>query len=174
MTTFFRNHLNDLKLHLLLGSLVTLAVFSISLYYIDQWLYVCLHPLICIKQSNYFIVTDLMEIFALKLTLAGLIGLGGGLLGLLLQGWIFLAPGLYKHENKCICQIFLLGGIGFGVILYGVITYLLPHLWWFFYTYEKTNHPFLFNLYLEPRLSTYVFFLLHTAGGAGVRTRIAF
>ena len=164
MTTFFLNHLKEVKLHFLLIIFLTLTFFSISFYYSDQWFYVLIYPLIQIKQSNYFIVTDLIEIFNLKLTLSFILSVIGITLIFILQVWIFLAPGLYKHENKLICQIFSIFLVGLSISITLVFFYLIPNMWCFFYDYEKTEHPFLFNLYLEPKLSNYILFLLKILG----------
>lgn len=164
MTTPFQTHCQDVKRHLFLFLALLGILFGITFYYSDQWLYLLMAPLIQIKHSNYFIITDLMEIFSLKLTGALLLSwVIMGLMGLF-QGWWFVAPGLYKYENWAIGQILSLFVLLFGFSLYGMGGYLVPHLWCFFYGYETTAYPFLFQWTFEPKLANYILLFLTTLG----------
>lgn len=162
MSIPFLNHIKHLKIHFILWCVLMFIFFGISYLYSNQWLYLLIKPLITLKKSNYFIVTDLIEIFYLKLSVSAILSLFFSLFSFLFQSWFFLSTGLYKHENKLILKllsIFLLFLIGSMFI---VFYYIIPNAWYFFLNFDKTNHPFLFNFYLEPKLYNYVFFLIKT------------
>ena len=164
MSIPFLNHIKNLKIHITLWFLLMCILFSISYLYSDQWLYILIKPLITLKKSNYFIVTDLIEIFYLKLSLSAILSLILSFFSFLFQSWFFLSTGLYKHENKLILKLLSIFIIFLSCSIYFVFCYIIPNAWFFFLNFEKTNHPFLFNFYLEPKLYNYIFFLIKTFG----------
>ena len=148
MSIRFLNHIKNLKIHFILWFVLMFIFFGISYLYSNQWLYLLIKPLITLKKSNYFIVTDLIEIFYLKLSVSAILSLFLSFFSFLFQSWWFLSTGLYKHENKLICKllsIFILFLIG---SMFLVFYYIIPNAWYFFLNFDQTNHPFLFNFYL--------------------------
>lgn len=160
MKTLFLNHANELKFHFLLFFFLFLSFFIISYYYSDQWIYLLIQPLIYLKKSNYFIFTDIIEIFSIKIILSVILSVFFTILCGFFQFWFFLAPGLYKKENIFIIKILIFFLFLFIISLYFIFIYLIPNAWQFFIEFEKTSHPYLFNIYLEPQLYNYLIFII--------------
>jgi sec-independent protein translocase protein TatC len=160
MKTYFLKHLKDLKFHFLLFFSLLILTFTISYIFSDQWIYLLIKPLIYLKKSNYFIFTDIIEIFYIKILLSIILSLFISIFCGFFQFWFFLAPGLYKKENFLILKIIIVFLILFFISLNFIFIYIIPNAWKFFIEFEKTTHPFLFNIYLEPRLYNYLLFII--------------
>lgn len=160
MKTYFLKHVKDLKLHFLLFIYLFILLFSVSYFYSDQWIYILIKPLISLKKSNYFIFTDMVEIFSLKIYLSIIISITLSIVCFFFQIWFFLAPGLYKKENKFIIKILVFYNIFLLCTIYLIFLYLIPYAWNFFLGFETTEHPFLFNIYLEPKIYNYILFII--------------
>jgi len=160
MKTYFLKHLKDLKFHFLLFFSLLILIFTISYIFSDQWIYLLIKPLIYLKKSNYFIFTDIIEIFYIKILLSIILSLFISIFCGFFQFWFFLAPGLYKKENFLILKIIIVFLILFFISLNFIFIYIIPNAWKFFIEFEKTTHPFLFNIYLEPRLYNYLLFII--------------
>lgn len=160
MKTYFLKHLKDLKFHFLLFFSLLILTFTISYIFSDQWIYLLIKPLIYLKKSNYFIFTDIIEIFYIKILLSIILSLFISIFCGFFQFWFFLAPGLYKKENFLILKIIIVFLILFFISLNFIFIYIIPNAWKFFIEFEKTTHPFLFNIYLEPQLYNYLLFII--------------
>lgn len=160
MKTYFLKHLKDLKFHFLLFFSLLILIFTISYIFSDQWIYLLIKPLIYLKKSNYFIFTDIIEIFYIKILLSIILSLFISIFCGFFQFWFFLAPGLYKKENFLILKIIIFFLILFFISLNFIFIYIIPNAWKFFIEFEKTTHPFLFNIYLEPQLYNYLLFII--------------
>ena len=155
MKIYFLKHLKDLQLHFILYLLLFISIFFISYIYSDQWIYILIKPLISLKNSNYLIFTDITEIFIIKIIISLFISILFSTLCGFFQLWFFLSPGLYKNENIKIIYTLLIFIIILLLSIYFIYFFLIPNVWKFFIEFEKTNYPFLYQIYLEPKLYNY-------------------
>lgn len=160
MNTYFFKHLKDLQLQIILSICLFLLLFIVSYIYSDQWIYLLIKPLIDLKKSNYLIFTDIVEIFLIKLFLSLFISSIISILCFFFQIWFFLSPGLFKKENTLILKILIIFSIILTISLIFIFTILIPNTWKFFIKFEDIKHPFLYKIYLEPKLYNYILFLI--------------
>lgn len=160
MKIYFLKHLKDLQLHFILYLLLFISIFFISYIYSDQWIYILIKPLISLKNSNYLIFTDITEIFIIKIIISLFISILFSTLCGFFQLWFFLSSGLYKNENIKIIYTLLIFIIILLLSIYFIYFFLIPNVWKFFIEFEKTNYPFLYQIYLEPKLYNYIIFLI--------------
>lgn len=160
MNTYFFKHLKDLQLQIILYICLYISFFIISYIYSDQWIYILIKPLIYIKKSNYLIFTDIIEIFLIKMILSLFISFILSLLCFFFQLWFFLSPGLFKRENILIFKILIIFSILLIISFYYIFMYIIPNAWKFFIEFENTKHPFLYKIYLEPKLYDYILFII--------------
>ena len=158
--THFKKHLYDLKYHLILFGLIFFFLFTICYFYCNELIYILIKPLLSLKDSNYFIFTDITEIFFIKILLSFVISTIVTLIYNIIQFWFFFSPGLYKQEN-----IKIIKGISFYIIyllfiINFIYTYFIPNAWNFFITFDNNPFPFLYNIYLEPRIYDYIIFFI--------------
>lgn len=162
MTTYFLKHVKDLQFQIVLFCFLLITLCSLSFIYSDQWIYILIKPLLLLQDYKYFIVTDLIELFYLKLYLSMTLSFYIALLCILFQSWFFCAPGLYKSENKIIFMLLVSFLITILILFYIIFSFLIPHLWFFFTNVDKKSYSFIFNIFFEPKLDIYVFFILKT------------
>jgi sec-independent protein translocase protein TatC len=106
--------------------------------------------------TQRLIYTNLTEAFFTYLRVSFFAGLLVAMPILLAQVWMFIAPGLYKHERGTLWPflvasplLFYLGG---AVVYYGV----LPLAWGFFLSFQSTAADTVLPIMLEARVSEYL------------------
>ena len=115
-----------------------------------------------ITQSSYFIVTNLLELFHLKLYLSVIISSFVTFFLFLFQLWFFLAPSLVQQTNKWILQLFSLFLVLMSLSLKLIYHLLIPQMWSFFLSFNSTTTLTALTISLEPSLYDYILLLSQT------------
>jgi len=162
--TYFEYHKKEFYFHsCLFLSLLSLLI-SIIFNYSDLLLYWLTRPLTTISKSPYLIITDITELFSLKvyITLTTSLFIAIGLLGY--QSWLFLAPGLYKYQNKLIFVLLSTFFAFLGIFLFEIYYYLIPQMWYFFLGFNTIEDPTTFIITFEPKLDNYIHLMFKVIG----------
>jgi sec-independent protein translocase protein TatC len=119
-----------------------------------------MHPLAALlPKGSHFIFTEPMEAFLLKMKMALIVGLMIAMPVILLQAWLFIAPGLYAKEKKLAFPFIVLATAGFvGGAAFSHYA-LFPWMWVFFAGFADDELSFLpkigpvFSLYIKMLLA---------------------
>jgi sec-independent protein translocase protein TatC len=106
--------------------------------------------------TNHLIYTALPEIFFTQVKIAMFGGLCLGFPAIAAQLWIFVAPGLYKHERRAFLPFLLWTPVMF--ILGGAFVYyvMLPFAIRFFAGYQVVPSPGEMGIQLQAKVSDYL------------------
>lgn len=161
----FLGHLLALKKRLIYSAAVFLISFIVAYYFAEEIYRFLLTPLVDYYtergEQRYLIYTGLTEAFFTYLELAFYSALLISLPFLLLQLYIFMAPGLHHKEKMFIIPYFIVVPILFLCGLLFAYQYIFPAAWSFFLSFEtpqlSTNLP----IKLEARVSEYLSLVIH-------------
>ena len=152
-------HLIELRQRLLICMGIFAAVFLLSYTFAEQVYAFIVHPLEAAfsnASERRMIYTGLHEAFFTYLKLSAFTALLVTMPFVLIQVWRFLAPGLYKNEQRSIKPLFVLTpilfGLGAAVAFYGV----MPLAWSFFLSFETIGATSGLAVELEARVSEYL------------------
>ncbi len=153
------DHLIELRTRLLYSVAGFFVAFLVCFYFGQDIFNFLAEPLarILLKETGRrFIYTDLTEVFFTRVKVAFF---GAACLSFPVfasQLWIFVAPGLYKHEKKAFFPflfatpvLFLMG----AALLYYV---MLPVAWRFFLGFQQSGGPDQLPVQLEARVGEYI------------------
>jgi sec-independent protein translocase protein TatC len=153
------DHLIELRRRLLYSVVGLLIAFGICFYFAQNIFNFLAQPLADIllrETGRHFIYTDLTEVFftEVKVALFGAACLTFPIFAS--QIYIFVAPGLYKHERAAFIPflvatpiLFLLGA---SVLYY----FMLPVAWRFFLGFQQPGGPETLPIQLEAKVSDYI------------------
>ena len=117
----FLDHLEELRRRLIIALVATFVGFCISLAFSDRLLAFVMTPLRdALPAGGHLIYTDGAEMFVASLQVSFLAGLMIAAPVIMLQAWMFVAPGLYVHEKRLAIPFVLsatlcfLGGAAFS------------------------------------------------------------
>jgi sec-independent protein translocase protein TatC len=153
------DHLIELRRRLLYSVVGLLLAFALCFYFAQHIFNFLAQPLADIllrETGRHFIYTDLTEVFftEVKVALFGAACLTFPIFAS--QIYMFVAPGLYKHERAAFIPflvatpiLFLLG----AAILYYL---MLPVAWRFFLGFQQPGGPETLPIQLEAKVSDYI------------------
>ena len=162
LPTYFGQHKKEFYFHGFVWISLFLLIFSISFVYSEAYLYLATLPLMTITQSSYFIVTNLCELFHIKLYLSFIISSFVTFFLFLFQFWFFLAPSLVKQTNKWILHLFSLFLFLMSLSLKLIYNWLIPQMWSFFLNFNTTTTLTALTISFEPNLYDYILLLSQT------------
>ena len=150
-------HFNELKTRLLYIIIVFFLSFGLAYLYVEEIYRFLLSPLAhqWIRQDKYMIYTNLAEIFFSYLKLAYYVALFITIPFFACQMYIFIAPGLYKHEKKSILPFIILSPLLFVMGAAFVYYAIFPLAWNFFLSFEQ-SHLGTIPMKLEAKVSEYL------------------
>lgn len=153
----FASHFNELKQRIIYTLLFFFFCFFFAYHYSEQIYKFLLLPLTdtWLSQDKHMIYTNLSEIFFSYLTLSYYAALFFTLPFFACQMYIFIAPGLYKHEKKAFLPFLILSPILFALGMLFVYYVIFPLAWTFFLSFEQQaigNLP----IKLEAKVSEYL------------------
>ncbi|HSK10605.1 MAG TPA: twin-arginine translocase subunit TatC [Vicinamibacterales bacterium] len=161
----FLEHLEELRKRLVVAAFAIAIGCGIAFTFVWKIYYFIMHPLgqLLPKGSN-FIYTEPTEAFVLLLKMAFLAGLMIAMPVVLLQFWLFVAPGLYAREKRLAIPFILLATIGFigGAAFSHYIAF--PWMWQFLAGFANEDLVFapkiqpVFSLYMKMALAMGVVF----------------
>lgn len=157
--TFF-SHLLALKQRFIWSALVFALAFAISYYFVEDIYRFLLQPLSDYYQQKgeqrFLIYTGLTEAFFTYLQLAFYSALLISMPFLLMQLYLFLAPGLYPREKLIVLPYMVITPILFIIGVAFVYNYIFPTAWAFFLSFETPHISNSLPIRMEARVSEYL------------------
>ncbi len=155
----FLEHLDELRRRLTSAVVALCVGVGAAFFYIDRIFEFIMRPLQAVlPHGGKLIYTEPTEAFVLYLQIAALAGLMISSPWIMLQLWLFIAPGLYSHEKKYAIPFVLLStslflaGAAFSHFIF------FPMAWQFFASFSTDYMDFMPRI--EPVFSMYVKMLL--------------
>jgi len=135
------DHLIELRSRLLYGIVAILAMFAVCFYFAEYIYGFLVQPLADTFQGEgrRMIYTHLAEAFFTQVKVAFWAAIFLAFPVLASQAWMFIAPGLYKHERSAFLPFLVATPVLFflgGAMLYYVV---MPLAWEFFTSFETDN-----------------------------------
>ncbi len=154
------DHLIELRQRLLHSVIAIVALFVVCYYFAAPIYEFLVHPLADILEgqggNRRLIYTALHEAFFtyLKVALFGALFVSFPFVAA--QIWLFIAPGLYKHEKKAFLPFLVATPILF--FMGGALVYYLvfPMAWKFFLSFESPGGPGQLPIQLEAKVNEYL------------------
>lgn len=152
-------HLTELRTRLLWVIAAMTIGSSIAFFFVDEIYGFLIRPLaeaMGPNDSNRLIYTNLTEAFFTYMKVAMFAGIFLTFPVLLLQIWIFVAPGLYKNEKSALLPFLVMTPILFfagGACVYYMV---MPAAWPFFLSFQSTGSDTTLPIQLEARVSEYL------------------
>ena len=154
-----QDHLRELRRRLMYSLLSFLSVFIVSFYFAKPIFNFLTMPLRNIWQddeSRRMIFTALHEQFITEIKVAMFVAFAVTLPIILVQIWMFVAPGLYKNEKKVFLPFILATPILFAIGASFVYYLVLPVAWNFFSGFEQLSSGDNLAIALEPKVNEYL------------------
>lgn len=152
-------HLTELRARLLWVIGVMISGTLLCFFFVDTIYGFLIQPLansMNENDTNRLIYTGLTEAFFTYLKVAFFSGMFLTFPVLLIQIWMFVAPGLYKNERKAFLPFLLATPLLFfcgGAVVYYIV---LPVAWPFFLSFQSTGGDMALPIQLEARVSEYL------------------
>lgn len=155
----FLEHLDELRRRILYAVVSIFIGFVISFFFIDEIFTFIMRPMQeLLPAGGTLVYTDPTEAFILYIKLALIAGLLLASPAVMMQVWLFVAPGLYSHEKKwaipfvVMSSFFFVAGAAFSHYV------VFPLTWRFFVSF--TTDILTFMPRIEPTFSIYLRLLI--------------
>lgn len=155
----FLDHLDELRRRLVASALSLAVGTLVAFFFIDRIFDFIMRPLYeKLPEGSKLIYTEPTEAFFLKLKIALLAGVVIGAPLIMLQLWLFIAPGLYAREKRfalpfiLMASVFFVGGAAFN-------HYVLFPIAWVFLAGFSTDYM-MFMPRIAPVFSLYAMLML--------------
>jgi sec-independent protein translocase protein TatC len=165
----FLEHLDELRKRLVICAVSLLAGFLVGLVFVDRVFDFVMRPLQrVLPEGSMLVYTEPAEAFLLYMKIAALMGLFMALPVVLLQLWLFVAPGLYANEKKFAIPFVLLSTVFFSAGAAFSHYAVFPWAWKFFAGFGNDYMQFLpkigpvFSLYVRMMLAMGAVFQMPT------------
>jgi sec-independent protein translocase protein TatC len=159
----FLEHLDELRKRLTI-SLAAIGIGClIAFTFVEKIYSFIMDPLTrLLPKGSTFVFTEPTEAFVLYVKMALLVGVIMAVPVILLQVWLFIAPGLYAREKKLAFPFIVLASVGFlgGAAFTHYL--LFPWMWIFFASFA--NDKLTFYPRIEPVFGLYVKMVLAMGG----------
>ena len=151
----FLEHLDELRKRLVVAAAAIAVGCLISFTFVDRIYRFIMHPLqLLLPKGSNFIFTEPTEAFVLYLKMAFLSGLILALPVVLLQAWLFIAPGLYSKEKRYAIPFIALATIGF--VGGAAFSHYLAFPWMWRFLGSFANEDLVFAPKIDPVFSLYM------------------
>jgi sec-independent protein translocase protein TatC len=151
----FLEHLDELRRRLTIALVAILVGCVIAFAFVGKIYSFIMDPLTALlPKGSGLIFTEPMEAFFLNLKMALLAGIIIAMPVVLLQVWLFIAPGLYTKEKRLAIPFIVLATAGFVGGAAFAHYLLFPWMWIFFASFATDK--LLFMPKLEPVFALYV------------------
>lgn len=154
-------HLLELRRRLLLTALVFLVAFF-GCFYLAEGIYSFLvRPLASAMEvqdgsSQRMIYTAITEALFTYLKVAAFAAFAITFPIFAIQGWLFIAPGLYRHERKALLPFLIATPILFLLGAGLVYTFIMPLAWHYLLGFQSTGTSTMLPIQLEAKVSEYL------------------
>ena len=153
-------HLVELRTRLIRSFLAIIVLFFICYYFSSDIYAFLVRPLANVVSDHggdrRLIYTALQEAFFTYVKVAFFAALFIGFPFVATQVWLFIAPGLYKHEKKALLPTLIATPILFfmgGALVY---YFVFPLAWQFFLSFESAGGPGSLPIQLEAKVDEYL------------------
>lgn len=154
------DHLVELRSRLLRSALAVLALFFICYYFAPTIYNFLVQPLADsyhdIGRDGRLIFTALHEAFFTYIKVAFFAAIFLAFPFISMQFWMFVAPGLYKHEKKALMPFLVATPILFFIGGALVYYFIFPLAWKFFLGFESGGGPGALPIQLEAKVDQYL------------------
>lgn len=153
------SHVIELRMRLLRVMLVMVLGTAVSFVFVDEIYSFLVQPLadsMTQNDTNRLIYTGLTEAFFTYMKVAFFAGVFLTFPVLLMQVWMFIAPGLYANERSVFLPFLVATPILFflgGACVYYIV---LPTAWPFFLSFQSNGSDMALPIQLEARVSEYL------------------
>jgi sec-independent protein translocase protein TatC len=156
----FLEHLDELRKRLLISVAALVAGFLLAFTFIDRIFEFIMRPLQAALNGGKLIYTEPTEAFMLYMKMAALAGLIMAAPIIVLQIWLFIAPGLYSHEKRYAIPFVLFATLFFvaGALFSHYMVF--PWAWNFFASFANGKDFMEFTPKIAPAFSLYTKMLL--------------
>jgi sec-independent protein translocase protein TatC len=167
--SYFASHMKELRQRLLVSFAAVVCATAIAYLFSDRITRLFMAPLLAARQPPIKLVyTNLTEAFVAYLKVSLLVGLIASVPILLYQLWMFVAPGLMRHEKKKAVAVLFWSTFLFGAGACFAYILVLPKTLTFFMGFSA---PRLVPL---PKLGGYLTFVARTSLAFGLAFEIPF
>lgn len=151
-------HMLELRKRLIWSLVAVLIGFLISYYFAPQIYEFLLRPLAKVTEGEHrrLIYTGLTEAFVTYVKLALWTGCFIAFPIIASQIWMFVAPGLYKHERGAFLPFLIATPVFFLMGAAMAYYFVFPLAWKFFLSFEMPASPESLPIQLEARVSEYL------------------
>lgn len=165
-----KTHFIELKTRLIYVLIVFLISFLCSYYFVEDIYKFLLKPLLSQweNKDRSMIYTNLAEIFFSYLSLAYYVSMFVTIPFFICQIYIFIAPGLYKHEKKHILPFLIASPILFMLGAVFVYYVIFPVAWNFFLSFENYSFDTHIPMKLEAKVSEYLSIVINMIIAFGI------
>ncbi len=166
------DHLIELRQRLIWSALSVILLFFISYYFAEHLYGFLVQPLADIMEESgrdrRLIFTALHEAFFTYIKVSFFAAIFISFPFIAIQLWMFVAPGLYKHEKSAFLPfliatpvLFFLGG---ALVYY----YILPVAWQFFLSFESSGGAGAMPIQLEAKVNEYLSLVMQLIFAFGI------
>lgn len=158
----FIEHFCELRNRLLFSAIFFFASFIICYYYSANIYKFLADPLLNVynnEMGRRLIYTNLAEAFFTYMKVAFFAAFFISFPVIASQIYLFIAPGLYKHEKKAIIPFLIMAPILFILGAALVYYYIFPLAWSFFISFENFDPEL--PIHLEAKVSEYLSLVMH-------------
>lgn len=159
MTPETLSHFAELRQRLMISAIVILAIMLGAYQFADHILGFLIEPLAHVmgdEGTQRLIYTEMTEAFFTKVKLSFFMALFLGLPVLLIQIWLFVAPGLYKKEKLAFLPFFTATPILFWMGAACVYYVIMPAAWSFFLGFQTGADETTLPIQLEAKIGDYL------------------
>lgn len=152
-------HLIELRKRLLWSMVAVISAMVVAYIFVDEIYGFLVQPLAHAMgpdDTNRLIYTGLTEAFFTYMKVAFFAGLFVTFPFVLMQIWLFIAPGLYKDERQAFLPFFIATPILFFIGGACVYYLVLPAAWPFFLSFQSTGANTALPIQFEARVSEYL------------------
>lgn len=162
------DHLVELRRRLI-WSVASIAVLFLGCFALANPIFnLLLHPLQVVCPDCRLIYTAPQEKFFANVSVALWAAFFLGFPMLAAQVWLFVAPGLYRHEKRALLPFLLATPVLFATGAALVYFLVMPLAFTFFLGFEQTAAEGSLAIAMEPRVSEYLSLIMHLMFAFGV------
>lgn len=165
------DHLVELRRRLIYSAISFLVCFLVAFYFADPIFNFLVRPLTDLwqgQESRRLIYTALHEKFFTEIKVAFFAGAFMAFPLISNQIWLFVAPGLYRHEKGAFLPFLIATPFLFVAGASFVYYFVLPVAWNFFASFEQTAGEGVLAIALEPKVDQYLSLVMRLIFAFGI------
>lgn len=165
------DHLVELRMRLLYSVIALAVCFGVAFYFASPIFNFLVAPLAEVwhgDSNRRLIYTALQEKFFTEVKVAFFAGTFLAFPIIAVQVWMFVAPGLYKHEKGAFLPFLIVTPILFFMGGAFVYYFVLPVAWKFFIGFQQAAGPNTLAIELEPKVDQYLSLVMQMIFAFGI------